>query len=423
MAHADSRGQVWRIHDPLGQVVVVGSRLVAITQFGLQVIDPHDGERSRMLVPASWGFAAAMAVAGGRIMVATDRPGRVFAFAAPGRDDVEITPRWEIALGLNERAVRIAADLDRTIVEIQTDGPVGPVKRELVAIIDGHTIAWRHEIGTTWVTSALSVHAGRVAVAGAFGEAQAPQSFALELDSDGRERWRYEGDAATGYAAGDRFLAIAREPYLTIIDRAGGVSFDALIGPLGSPVVTIVDDIAYVAGAPADDKPGGVVAVGLADRRLRWRHAIDPDPTSSIEISRTTVFVHASSDELVALDRTDGRETWRYGIGAMADMIAAGDRVIVYDSERATAFGPVDDAAPVEDAVVTGKLTLICTHSDVVSVDGVETPLRADATFKVHVHTRGAVSVTALGTRLKRVDLVGHRRYDVGVLSMDRCED
>jgi len=196
-----------------------------------------------------------------------------------------------------------------------------------------------------------------------------------------------------------------------------------LIGPLGSPVVTIVDDIAYVAGAPEDDKPGGVVAVGLADRRLRWRHAMEPDATSSVEISRTTVFVHASSDELVALDRTDGRETWRYGIGAMSDMVAVGDRIVVYDSERATAFGPVDTAAPVEDAVVTGKLTLICTHSDVVSVDGVETPLRADATFQVHVHTRGAVSVIALGTRLKRVDLVGRHRYDVGVLSMDRCED
>ncbi|HEV7557974.1 MAG TPA: PQQ-binding-like beta-propeller repeat protein [Kofleriaceae bacterium] len=422
MARADSLGQVWRVREPLGQVVVVGSRLVAITDVGFQILDAHDGRRGRMVVPASWGLPAAIAVAGGRIIIATADPGRVFGFAPPGVDGVEIAQRWEIPLAPRERAVRMAADPDLAVVEIQTAGDIGPVKRELVAIVGG-AVAWRHEVGVSWAIEALSVHAGRVAAAGTFGGPQSPQAFALELGPDGRQRWSYVGDAATGFAVGDRFVAITRDPYLTIIDRAGGVSFDALIGPLGSPSVTIADDVAYVSGGPEDDKPGGIVAVGLADRRLRWRHAIDPDATSSIEISRTTVFVHASSDELVALDRTLGREIWRYGIGAMSDMVAVGDRIVVYDSERATAFGPVDAAAPVEDAVVTGKLALSCTHSDVVSVDGIDTPLRADGTFAAHVHARGAVSVIALTTRLKRVDLVGRHRYDVGALLLDRCED
>jgi hypothetical protein len=97
--------------------------------------------------------------------------------------------------------------------------------------------------------------------------------------------------------------------------------------------------------------------------------------------------------------------------------------VVVYDNGRAIAFGPVATPPPVEDAVITGQITINCDSADVVTVAGIDTPRRHDGRFTAHIRGRGAVSVVALDAWQARVDLVGRHRYDVGALSMDRCGD
>jgi outer membrane protein assembly factor BamB len=415
---------VWRIRDATS---VVTSRtrttgMIAIAEpRAVRIVDPRDGHRD----PVRWVLDPNyMAVDGERTWVGGGMVGGVVELGPRGAE------RWRFATDAESSAGPIAMRGGRAVVAWFRSGDDDVPRDELIRLGENGQLLWRQPLPDGYRAFALDPIGIAICRLGdVTSERETTPMLALGFEPEtGRLRWQHRFVAGRDVAIDGVRVAIVSEQKLAIIDVASGAMREVALSGHTASVVAVGGDIAYVASAAGE---GGVVAaIGLVDGLVRWTQPV-ARAAARIAVTDHAVYTLSTGAILYELDRATGRlrSTWSLG-DADTDLVAGpGDRLYAHVPELGLiAFSP-GMPPPLETATVRGRVDTCGTaERAVVHVGDAEVIADSTGRFEVTVAARGWLQVTlptdANSSRVvTQVRLVGHGRYNAGLLRPRTCRD
>jgi outer membrane protein assembly factor BamB len=310
-----------------------------------------------------------------------------------------------------------------------------------LAALDAWTgeVRWQARFET--VPRPLAISGGRALAVLSGGE---EQTLVVLDAASGREIWRTRV-ASDGHASATAdYVAFTERSAIWLLDVTTHARHRVVIDddPSGLQRLDthLADDVVYVVdhGFGARER---ILSIDPHSGRIRSVVDTSDDPLTfrdaAVVLGGWFAGFHRDSHDVVVRDAT-GAECWRWGIGGMYVRLVAGPGVLLVDilgggtrNERVLAFGPETAAAPTEEAIVEGRVTLPCggrPTATAVRVGTVVVQSGGDGQFEARVRARGTITVSApagedpYGTQ---VTLVGAGRYHVDVTAFDHadCEE
>nr|WP_235019618.1 PQQ-binding-like beta-propeller repeat protein [Natrialba sp. INN-245] len=172
----------------------------------------------------------------------------------------------------------------------------------------------------TTATTQFQYTAGNAGVA----DARAPSNDAVQ--------WQTQlSPTEGGLSVADGQVLVTAGNLVALDADDGSKRWEADIGHSLDAPPAVTSDTAYVTawnGGPDTDR--GVAAVDLEDGSLRWRAITDVDVSSAPTLADGVVYVGGSlnSEDVVALEATDGSERWRVQVGQYATTPAVADGTV-----------------------------------------------------------------------------------------------